>query len=99
MLLTPFVVEKHLALDGVLDDGFGDEGSTFLVSGRCGYRSLQGVVSSARIAVGEDSDLPQQVVGNDDWLAPEASFLVIQGAMEEGDDLVGRERREHVNLG
>src|SRR5215471_7890253 len=99
MLLTPLVVEKHLALDGVLYDGFADEGSTLLISRSCCYRSLQGVVSSARIAVGKDSDLPQQVVGNDHWVAPEASFFILQSAIEEGNDLVGRERREHVDLG
>src|SRR5215470_6894057 len=99
MLLTRLVVEKHLALYGVFDDGFGDDGSTLLVSGCCGYRGLQGVVSGARIAVREDSDLPQQIVRNDHWLAPEALFLILQGAIEEGDNLVGRKGREHVDLG
>ena len=61
VLLARLIVEQHLALDGVFNDGFCDSGAAAGIAVRGGHRGFERVIRGARIAVRKDGDLPQQL--------------------------------------
>ena len=74
-------------------------GAPFRVARGGGHGHFQRVVSGARIAIGKHRDLAQQLSEISTRLRAQAALFVFQGAVEQRQYLIGRERRKHVDLG
>src|ERR1035441_3749881 len=92
VLFARFVVEQHLALDGVLHGRFGK-----FVRRRSGYGGFQRVVGGARIAAGVDGDLLQQGGRRGDFQFAQTAFAIGQSALQQLHDLLGRERAQRIH--
>ena len=77
MLFARFVVQQHLALDGVLHGRFGK-----FVRRRGGYGGFQRVVGGARVATGIDGDLLQQVERRGDFQFAQPALAIRQRALQ-----------------
>src|ERR1035438_6126316 len=99
VLLARLVIEEHLPLNGILNQGLGDGGAALgIACGGC-HGGFKRVVSSASVAVGEHRNLPQQVVRNVYGLSAESALFVIDRAAEKRLHLVRRKSREHGDFG
>src|SRR6202142_559942 len=94
VLLAGLVVEQHLALDRILHRLV----RKLLVLGRR-HRRLERVVGGARIAVGEDGNLLEQLVRGANLQVAEAVLAVVQRPPQQGHDLGHCEPAQRVHLG
>src|SRR5262249_8616902 len=94
VLLSALVIQENFALDGVFDRlsrelalfGSGDSG-------------FERIVSGAGVAIGEERDLFEEVVGSGNAAITEPTLRIGQGAAQESHDLSRFEGAEGVYTG
>ncbi len=98
MFFSGLVVEQHLALEHVFEQSSSNHAKAAGLRRRALYDGLERVVRGAGVAVGECGHALDERVGHLDAFSAVAALGVRQRAAQQDDQLLRRERLEHVHL-